>query len=73
VADRAVSVEAVFDRAAASSLALAYRILVPERHARAKPRSEQGDDRSCSPERPGPTKVKTAVVDDRLTSAGAGA
>jgi len=52
VADRAVSAEVVFDRAAASSLALAYRILVPERRTRAK-RSDQGHEEGATP--PGST------------------
>lgn len=69
MADRAVSAEVVFDRAAASSLALAYRILVPERRTRAK-RSDQGHEEGASPERPGSTNVGTAVG-DRLASAGA--
>jgi len=70
VADRAVSAEVVFDRAAASSLALAYRILVPERRTRAK-RSDQGHEEGATP--PGSTNAGTAAVDDRLASAGAGA
>lgn len=44
MAERAVSVEFVFDRASAQALAQAYRMLVPERRARtATRRNPDGD------------------------------
>lgn len=45
MAERTVSVEFVFDRAGDKGLAQAYRMLVPERRARAMQRKD-GDDNS---------------------------
>jgi hypothetical protein len=42
VAERQVSVEFVFERTGETSLAQAYRILVPERHSRSGHKGEPG-------------------------------
>jgi hypothetical protein len=44
VAERRVSVEFVFDRTSAQALAQVYRMLVPERRARAAGRRDGDDD-----------------------------
>jgi hypothetical protein len=48
MAERQVSVEFVFDRAADRELTHAYRMLVPERRARTAPRRDS-DDHSRAP------------------------
>ena len=44
MAERSVCVEFVFDRTSAQALAQVYRMLVPERRARAAGRRENDDD-----------------------------
>jgi hypothetical protein len=48
VAERAISVEFVFDRSASQTLAQAYRILVPEPRARTSQKGENDDRRDTS-------------------------
>jgi hypothetical protein len=65
VIERAVSVEFVFDRTGAQSLARAYRMLVPERRARAVPRGDgDGDQSSIAGGDASPTQ-RRATADDR--------
>src|SRR6266508_2231809 len=67
VAERAVSVEFVFDRAGESALAHAYRILVPERRGRV----ERSDNDARSVLRPGVICPPARGADDRVADDGA--
>ena len=64
MAERAVTVEFVFDRAGAQALAHAYRILVPERRGRIEQGSNEHDERSHL--RPGVLGPPARGADDRL-------
>jgi len=60
VAERTVSVEFVFDRTSAQALAQVYRMLVPERRARAAGRRDTDDDTQAaelSGVEPGPGRL----------------
>lgn len=61
MAERTVSVEFVFDRTGAQTLAQVYRMLVPERRARSAARRYTDDDSPATTGQDEPSQVRFAT------------